>query len=153
MVQQKCYSWFHPTWHHRTRMNRGLWGIDLQSLQWHALFKGPRLQVIFTIHNFQNCFMEFLSFESLLERWTNQYSMLLNSRLHWTHCTSIPYSLIFIPVKKYFLRSSTTPRSTGSINVVCLFIQCKIVPVEQKLPLRMNRYMKCLKHYVAAVLH
>lgn len=57
----------------------------LTVLQWHALYKGLKLQVIFTTHNF----MDFLSIESLLD-----------SRLHSTHCPSITYSLVFILVKK-----------------------------------------------------
>lgn len=60
--------------------------------------KTPRSHVIFTTHNFQNCFVQRLCILNIfLERcfvsWT--VVMLLNySLICWTHCISIPHSLI-----------------------------------------------------------
>lgn len=84
-----------------TRIKTMLCGIDLVFTM--ALYKGPRSH---NIHNFQNCFTEFLSTEILFSserRFVSWISGMLlnNSAIYWTQCTMIRSSFSFPSKIKY----------------------------------------------------
>ncbi len=76
------------------------WGID------YTLYNG-----VYSRSRYFQDSQKFLSAEFFFLSWTIGH--LLNSTVHWTHCTSISQSLVFIPVKHYICMALHWLRSTG----------------------------------------
>lgn len=80
-------------------MKTGLWGIYIYTLYYSFHCIKVLEYVILTTHCFYAVWRSLVYSKSFRKCCQLYNGMLLNNSIHWSHCTSIPRSLICIPVQ------------------------------------------------------